>query len=175
MKGLLAGSYTATRSFDGGARPAQEPGVASDPCPSQMTPVNPNRVNADVGGFAGVGGNPVAVTLCRYERDGDGLRLDTARTVRGDVSTVVDAVRALPEPRLNELCTLVARPWYRLAFDLDCRPSESVDLDMNCGLAWSDVDVRAVISRCRWTRSPSCTGRRAATWSPPRVGKSTVD
>lgn len=87
-----------------------------------MTPVNPNRVNADVGGFAGVGGNPVAVTLCRYERDGDGLRLDT----------VIDAVRALPEPRLNELCTVVARPWYRLAFDLD----------MNCGLAWSDVDVK---------------------------------
>ena len=110
----LARSYTATRSFDGGARPAQEPG-----------------------------GNLVAVTLCRYERDGDGLRLDTARTVRGNVSTVIDAVRALPEPRLSELCTLVARPWYRLAFDLDGRPSESIDLDMNCGLAWSDVDVKA--------------------------------
>lgn len=51
-------------------------------------------------------------------------------------------MRALPEPRLNELCTLVARPWYRLAFDLDGRPSKSVDLDMNCGLAWSDVDVK---------------------------------
>jgi hypothetical protein len=144
MKDLLAAAcpiFPTCRTARTASRPAREPGVASDPCPSQMTPVNPNRVNADVGGFAGVGGNPVAVTLCRYERDGDGLRLDTARTVRGDVSTVIDAVRALPEPRLNELRTLVARPWYRLAFDLDGRPSESIDIDMNCGLAWSDVDV----------------------------------
>ena len=33
----------------------------------------------------------------RCEGDGEGLRLDTARTVRGDVGTVINAVRALPD------------------------------------------------------------------------------
>ena len=29
-----------------------------------------------------------------------------------------------------------------IVLDLDGRPSRSVDLDMNCGLAWPDVDVK---------------------------------
>lgn len=66
------------------------------------------------------------------------------RAVAGVVATVLVLTghsARVAEPRLNEFCTLVARPWCRLAFNLDGRPSESVDLDMNCGLAWSDVDV----------------------------------